>query len=109
LDFLDPEVFKTINIGKHSFVWSTRKLRVVFSWERRNSVSSESGVSRASSTKKSSSGGLRSRRKDNAPEYCGEEKDRVGTSDGGSTIVESREVNDGDKCEIMDRMKILGV
>ena len=72
-------------------------------------MSCESGVSRASSTKKNSSGEIYSREKDNAPEDWEEVKDRVGTSDGGSTIVESREANDGDKCEIMDRMKILGV
>lgn len=109
LDFLDPEVFKTVKVGKHRLVCSTRKLRVVFRWERRKPESSESGVSRASSTNKNSSDGLCSRKKDNVPKDCGEEKDRVGTSDGGSPIVESREANDGDKCEIMDRMKILGV
>ena len=72
-------------------------------------MSWESAVSRPSSTKNNSSGELCSKEKDSAPQDWEEVKDRVGTSDGGSTIVESREANDGDKCEIMGRMKILGV
>ena len=109
LDFHDPERIKTFKIGKYTITTSTRKLRVVFSFEKRKPGRSESGIWRAANIEKHGSGRFRTAKKDNATEDLGREQGRVGTSDGGSTIVESREDTDGDKCEIMDRMKILGV